>query len=439
MSHVGWAVLLACIATASCGSDENAAGTATEGGLSDVAIDAMATDAGTADVAGTTASDGALDALTEMRAEQEAATDASGDSSRSWLVDAAIVVRGNGATGLDCRGPSACPHNQDTDLARFAGSIYLSYRHAPSSVRGPNSAIVIASSTDGAAFATVAVLPAPVDRDIRAPHFFQVGGKLCIMAVAELAVSSVRDANIDSLTEVTCSSDGKTWNVLSPVVTSGWRLWRPQQHSGAYYAAGANDGDSRVALFSSADGISWSQGPDIDAVGADTPTESELVFLSSGRLLALVRLDGTDAELDGSTGRLRTKLCWSDAPYTSFSCPSELSGARLDGPMAFLSADRLFVVARKHLQPSLRKRTALYELTGDFAGDTLAFREWAELPSAGDTSYAGAVSLDAERWLISWYSGDIAKDEGADVGQTSPTDVWKGILDLSALDAAKDR
>jgi hypothetical protein len=30
-------------------------------------------------------------------------------------------------------------------------------------------------------------------------------------------------------------------------------------------------------------------------------------------MLALVRMDGTDAELLGDQGRLRTKICWSDA------------------------------------------------------------------------------------------------------------------------------
>jgi hypothetical protein len=435
MNRVAWAVVLACAGAASCGSGENATPTATEGGLAD----ALAPDAPTTQEGSTAASDSTLDALAEMRANEDAAVEASGDSGHPWLLDAAIVARGSGVTNMDCRGAAACPHNQDTDLARFAGSDFLAYRHALSSIRGPNSAIVIATSSDAAAFATVAVLPAPNDRDIRAPHFFQAGGKLCIMAVTRLPVSSLRDANVDAVTDVTCSSDGSTWGPLLPIVASGWSLWRPELHAGTYYAAGTIDGDSRVALFSSADGVSWTQGSDIYAVAADTPTEAELVFLPSGRLLALVRLDGTDAELDGSMGRLRTKLCWADTPYTSFSCPSELSGARLDGPIAFLSANRLFVIARKHLQPSLRKRTALYELTGDFAGDALGLKERGELPSAGDTSYAGALPLDDGRWLISWYSGDVAKDEAADVGQASSTDVWKGVLDVLAIGDANDQ
>ena len=42
---------------------------------------------------------------------------------------------------------------------------------------------------------------------------------------------------------------------------------------------------------------------------------------------------------------------------------------RLDGPVAFHWGSRLFVVARKHLPgPGIRKRTALYEITGDLEG-----------------------------------------------------------------------
>jgi hypothetical protein len=46
-------------------------------------------------------------------------------------------------------------------------------------------------------------------------------------------------------------------------------------------------------------------------------------------------MDGTDVELLGNRGRLRTKVCWSRAPFRSFSCPQELHGVRLDGPVPF--------------------------------------------------------------------------------------------------------
>jgi hypothetical protein len=68
----------------------------------------------------------------------------------------------------------------------------------------------------------------------------------------------------------------------------------------------------------------------------DTPLETELVFTPSGKLLALVRMDGAGDELLGDVGRLRTKVCWADAPYATFTCPDELVGQRLDGPLSKL-------------------------------------------------------------------------------------------------------
>ena len=53
------------------------------------------------------------------------------------------------------------------------------------------------------------------------------------------------------------------------------------------------DGDKRVKLFSSANGTRWTAGAVIYDHAEDTPLETELWF----RLLALVRMDGTDEEL----------------------------------------------------------------------------------------------------------------------------------------------
>jgi len=98
--------------------------------------------------------------------------------------------------------------------------------------------------------------------------------------------------------------------------------------------------------------------------------------MPKGKLLALVRMDGNDTEILGSEGRLRTKICWASPPYTIFDCPSQFDGQRLDGPLSFFHDGRLFVVARKHLGKDVKKRTALFEITGDFDGGALAIKEW---------------------------------------------------------------
>jgi hypothetical protein len=156
--------------------------------------------------------------------------------------------------------------------------------------------------------------------------------------------------------------------------------------------------------------------------------------MKSGKLLALVRMDGTDDELLGDTGRLRTAICWADPPYDKFACPSAFMAQRLDGPLTFFHGDRVFVVARNHLQGTGKKRTALFEITGDYEhGGALDIKEWGELPSAGDTSYAGAADLDADRTLVTWYSGDLERDEGWALGMFNLTDIWQGTIDFTKL------
>jgi hypothetical protein len=186
-------------------------------------------------------------------------------------------------------------------------------------------------------------------------------------------------------------------------------------------------------LFSSADGKAWTKGSVIYDVSADTPLETELTFMPSGKLLALVRIDGTDDELLGDVGRLRTKICWSDPPYSSFSCPDELDGERLDGPISFFVGSRLLLVARRHIQGLGKKRTALYEIGGDLEGGPLTLANRGDFPSAGDTAYAGAVELSDGRVLVSYYSGDLEKDEGWIFGILDITDIWRAVIDPKRL------
>ena len=107
---------------------------------------------------------------------------------------------------------------------------------------------------------------------------------------------------------------------------------------------------------------------------------------------------------------------------TRFYCPQELTGVRLDGAVAFFWHERLFVIARKHLAgPEIRKRTALYEITGNLEGGPIGIVERGELPSAGDTSYAGVAPIGGARFLATWYSSPPAEDPSWLVGHLRPT------------------
>ena len=355
-------------------------------------------------------------------------------ASPPWLRSPHIVVPGN-LSNQHCR-TGVCKHNENTDLIRWNGAVWFVHRTAGSQVLGPNSSLRVYRSTNGGrSFALQAIIPAPVDRDIRDPSFYIVGKRLFIKAITRLPGFALRDQNAGSISVQVHSRDGRKWSSPRAIGPENWGFWRVVEQNGTYYSGAYEDGDLRVVLYRSTDGVHWRKGPLIYGVSKDTPLESELVFSPSGkRMLALVRTDLTDAYLLGNNDHLKTQLCWAKRPYKRFSCPQALGDVRLDGPVAFWWNGRLFVIARKHIEgPDYRKRTALYELTGNFEGGPLRIREWGEFPSAGDTSYAGVAPLGGSRFLTTWYSSPVAQDPSWLDGFQGQTDIWQATLDLSRL------
>jgi len=358
-----------------------------------------------------------------------------GDDPPALITDAHVIVNGLDVENMACR-DAICPHNENTDLINYDGAIYLVHRTAISQVLGPNSSLrILRSDDDGATWDLLAVLPAIDDRDLRDPHFYVIDGNLAIKALTRLAINSTRDSNVDTISVGTVSTDGgTTWSPLAPIGPATWSFWRIQEHAGTYYTAAYEDGDLSVKLFTSTDGTTWDPGAVIFDISEDTPLETELTFMPSGKLMALVRVDGTDDELLGAEGRLRTIVCWADPPYDNFDCPQTLDGQRFDGPLTFWHGDRLFELARKHLPGGAdKKRTALYELGGDLDGGPITVTELAELPSAGDTAYAGQASIDDDHVLVTWYSSDVVDDQSWVLAIFLPADIWQATIDFSAL------
>ncbi|HVV87127.1 MAG TPA: sialidase family protein [Kofleriaceae bacterium] len=369
------------------------------------------------------------------------------DAGGTWLGDTRVLVQGVGTDEQDCT-TAICPHNENTDLLRVGDAIYLVHRTAQSQILGPNSSLLVYRSDDGGKTFTrlarilapqppgSADLPGADGRDLRDPSLFVVDGKLTIKAITRLPHMSTRDSDVDSISVgITSPDGGATWGPLTPLGPVGWSFWRVVEHGGRYYSAAYQDGDLQVKLFSSDDGVHWLMGPTVYDVSADTPLETELVFMPSGRLLALVRMDGTDDELLGNAGRLRTQVCWAEPPYDRFDCPQTLDGERLDGPVAFWHDGRLFVVARKHLPDFDRKRTNLFELGGNLDGGPLTITDLGSFPSAGDTAYAGYADVDADHGLVTWYSSDLGDDRAWLFAILDPSDIWQGTIDFTRLPA----
>jgi hypothetical protein len=210
------------------------------------------------------------------------------DGAPPWLDDARIQVSG-AVTNEDCRS-EVCKHNENTDLIRWKGALYLVHRTARSQILGPNSSLqVLRSTDDGASFVRTAVIAALAGRDIRDPIFYEAGGELWIKAITRIPGFTQRDADVASESVALRSADGVVWRSAGQIGPTRWGFWRVTVHDGTYYSAAYEDGDLRVDLYTSRDGATWSAGPTIYDVAADPPLETELVFTPSGWLLALVR------------------------------------------------------------------------------------------------------------------------------------------------------
>jgi hypothetical protein len=465
---------------------------------------ASARDSATKDV--TTPIDARLDAPDAFDAFTFDAGDAAVPLAK-WNTQASIFVNGFEAAAagqVDCR-TEICQHNEDTDMIAWGGAIYMVHRTARSQILGPNSSLLIYRSVDdGATFKEVTRIDAPMTpidanddatmgRDIRDPAFFITTtngvSTLRLKALTRLptniAITQTRDSNVESITVGFSSTDGTTWSPLARLAPNLWSFWRVKELGGVFYSAAYHDGDSSVSLFSSPDGVTWTLGAQVFGVTADTPLETEIVEMPNGNMLALVRTDGDDADLEGNDGNQRTHVCWAQPPYTTFTCPETVLGERLDGPVAFFWQGRLFVIARRHVDTNgvlMRKRTSLFELspvergTADAGADggvlvtvdsgldaqtamssdwgspsgydggaspvdggafddepVLAVKWWGDLPSAGDTAYAGVAFTDANHARVVWYSGDIVADESWVASMLVPTSIWLGTIDFSLV------
>jgi hypothetical protein len=109
---------------------------------------------------------------------------------------------------------------------------------------------------------------------------------------------------------------------------------------------------------------------------------------------------------------------------------------RLDGPALFSHAGRVFAVGRYQPHPRqpftrqgsifARKRTSLFEVG-------LGRLVWlSDLPSAGDTAYAG-VAVHQGRLFASYYTSRIDRDYPWIEGMLNATEIRMATLDLEAL------
>ena len=323
-------------------------------------------------------------------------------------------------------------HNSNTDMILWRGRFLLVHAASPWHLGTPRSRLLVKQSDDGRAWQTLAELRVP-GQDIRDPKVVAIGDRLFLYALPNDSTYATPERTV-----LATSEDAARWTDFEPVGPDGWLFWRPKTRDGrTWYVPAYWHDHGESILLRSEDGRDWTQVSVIYRGEANDETAIE--FLPDGRLLATARLEVSADSLRGHSDA-STLIAVAKPPYERWS-QAKSRVTRLDGPALFAHAGRIFAVARH--QPGARgfwtrlgstfsrKRTALYRVEPE------RLVHLSDLPSAGDTSYAGVVLRDGQLWT-DYYTSRIDRDYPWLLAMFLPTEIRMARMSLATLLALSD-
>ena len=287
-------------------------------------------------------------------------------------------------------------HNAFTDMCRFKGRYYLTFRSCPDG-HGvhPTSSIIILASEDTRTWRQVHRFHVK-KRDTRDPHFLIFDEKLFVYTGTWFCGdSSPRVYNLNQhLGYAVWSKDGEHWQGPEMLEgTYGHYVWRVATFGGKAYLCARRRHEfaespprseaQRIiesAMLESDDGLIWKK---VALFQRENGDETAFLFEPDGSVLAVSR-----------RGRGNAELCRSRPPYVEWQ--RQDLGRYIGGPLLVKWDGRYLVGGRKAENGTYT--TALYWLVGS------RLHQIAELPSGGDNSYPGFIRLGPDRALISYYS-----------------------------------
>ncbi|MCS7023124.1 MAG: glycoside hydrolase, partial [Gemmataceae bacterium] len=280
------------------------------------------------------------------------------------------------------------PHNAFTDLIRFGGRWFCTFREGKDHV-STDGALRVITSTDGRQWESAALITSK-NADLRDPKLTVTpDGRLMLCAAAWLHDQSKYQCQ--SL--VWFSRDGRTWGDAHPIGDPDFWLWRVTWHKGRAYSIGYGcRKDQVIRLYVSQDGKKFDRLVE-RLFDKGYPNETSIVFVGD-TAYCLLRRDGEGA------GNSNAMLGIAQPPFTKWEWKD--LGVRIGGPHMIRLPDGQFIAAVRLYDK--KERTSLCRL------DPVAGKltEFLPLPSGGDTSYPGLVVYRDELW-ISYYSSHEGK------------------------------
>lgn len=281
----------------------------------------------------------------------------------------------------------ASPHNAFTDLVRFQDAWYCVFREGAGHV-SPDGALRVIRSKDGDAWESAALIKS-ADSDLRdAKITVTPDGRLMLSGAEALHDQSKKTHQ--SLTWF--SNDGSNWSEPNEVADPDFWLWRTTWFGKRAYGVGygCRDHNRQIRLYQSEDGKSFT--PILSNMFSEGyPNETSIVFTDRGLAYCLLRRDGNPKS--GLIGI-------ADPPYVHWRW-TDLK-TQIGGPHMILLPDGRLVAAVRLYDNKVRTSLCWVD---PVAG---SLTEFTQLPSGGDTSYAGLALHEGLLW-VSYYSSHEGK------------------------------
>ncbi|UJR85880.1 hypothetical protein [Sandaracinus amylolyticus] len=352
---------------------------------------------------------------------------------------------------------AAMHSNNNLDVVRFEGRVYLAWRTAPDHFASPEARIHVVSSEDERTWRHEASFH--VGSDLREPRFLVLPGTPArlFLYVTRLGTSRF-DFEPQGVHVSERASDG-TWSELALLEGLERHLaWRTRVERDVPYMTAYLGGEMiydfvdepriEVDLLTTSDGRTWTPVSEARrSVYVGGGSETDFALADDGSLHGVIRLEAGDASGFGS------RVCSAPADdLTQWSCVTD--PRKYDSPLVFAHDGEIYLIARRNVTEtghydlmtsgafvrrvldnqlaysSAPKRCALWRFVQ--GEQRIAFV--IDLPSRGDTCFPAMISGARQDELVVYdYSSDV---EGPDVdwndGQTGDTFVYRHVLRFTA-------
>ena len=340
--------------------------------------------------------------------------------------------------------------NNNLDIAEHEGRTFLAFRTAPNHFASAQAALYVVSSADEATWDFETEIAQGTD--LREPRLLAWNGRLFLYY--SVLGSNPLAFEPKGIMVAEYLAPGR-WTPPISLYVPGFLAWRTKVIGGAPYMlgylGGAGEYDFQgnpieVHWLTTGDGYHW--GPVIPlqpVVLTGGTSEADFVFQDDGSLVAVARNESGDKTGFGS------KVCRAPADdLGNWECAED--PRKYDSPLLFRSGQAIYLLGRRNLTAtgdfdlgwddfSAKVQLLLYDLIYWFEPkrcslwrvdpDALSVSFVLDLPSRGDTCYAGLIDRGGGAFDVYNYTSPL---DGPDVawltGQKGPTSIVRQTLTL---------